>query len=79
VNFPGTFLVPPGEHRVYAIRLDHEWETKPALGGDPETPITLKAIYEVTVTPEATEHKVWTGRVESKPYNFTLRYRATPK
>lgn len=74
VNFPGTFLVPPAEHRVYAIRLDREWETKPLLSGDAVTPITLKAIYEVTGTREATEHKVWTGRVESKPYTFTLRH-----
>lgn len=79
VNFPGTFLIPPGEPRVYAIRLDHEWETKPPLAADAETPITLKAIYEVEVTPAATEHKVWTGRVESKPYNLTLRHRLTPK
>jgi hypothetical protein len=79
VNFPGTFLIPAGEHRVYAIRLDREWETRPQLAADAETQITLKAIYQVAVTPEAAEHKVWTGRVESKPYNFTLRHRTTPK
>ena len=74
VNYPGTFLIPPGEHRVYAIRLDKQWETQPQLAADAETLITLKAIYEVTATPEATEHKVWTGRVESKASNFTLRH-----
>ena len=78
-NFPSTFLIPPGEHQVYAIRLDKGWETRPKLAADAETPITLKAIYEVTVTPEATEHKVWIGRIESKSYNLTLRHWRTPK
>jgi hypothetical protein len=77
-NFPSTFLIPPGEHRVYAIRLDKEWEVQPPLAAA-ETQITLKAIYEVAVTPEATEHKVWTGRIESKPYNLTLYHWGTPK
>jgi hypothetical protein len=73
-NVPSTFLIPRGEHRVYAIRLDKQWETRPKLSADAETLLTLKAIYQVTATPEATEHKVWTGRIESKTYNFTLRH-----
>ncbi len=78
-NFPSTFLIPVGEHRVYAIRLDKQWETRPELAADAETQITLKAIYQVTATPESSEHKVWSGRIESKPYNFTLRHWRTPK
>ncbi len=31
-NFPSTFLIEPGEHQVYAIRLDEWWETH---NGDP--------------------------------------------
>ena len=38
-----------------------------------ETDITLKAIYEVPPTPEAAQYKVWTGRLESRTYNFKLR------
>ncbi len=72
-NFPSTFLIQPGEHQVYAIRLDKEWETRPALPKADEMPITLKAIYEVPSTPEATQYKVWTGRVESHSYRFVLR------
>jgi len=79
VNFPSTFLIPPGEHRIYSIRLNQQWETRPQLAADAETQISLKAIYQVTVTPEATDHKVWTGRVESKSYNLTLRHWRTPK
>src|SRR5208282_4351813 len=48
-----TFLIEPGEHQVYAIRLDERWETHPLLPKTDETPITLKAIYEVPPTPEA--------------------------
>ena len=65
VNFPSTFVVQPGEHQVYPIKLD-EWETHPALPKTDEMPITLKAVYEVSTTPEASQYKVWTGRLESR-------------
>ncbi len=73
VNFPSTFLIQPEEHQVYAIRLDKEWETRPALPKADEMLITLKAIYEISPTPEAPQYKVWTGRVESRTYKFMLR------
>jgi hypothetical protein len=72
-NFPSTYLVKPGENQVFAIRLDEWWVTHPALPKSDEMPITLKAVYEVTPTPEATEYKVWTGRIESHSYSFSLR------
>jgi hypothetical protein len=72
-NFPSTFLIKPGEHQMFAIRFDGEWETHPILAKKDEMPITLKAIFEVTPSPEAAQQKVWTGRIESHPYNLTLR------
>lgn len=72
MNFPSTFLIPPGEHKVYPILLDKWWDT----GGIPksnEMVVSLKAVYEVPVTPEAATYHVWTGRVESGNYQFTLR------
>jgi hypothetical protein len=72
-NFPSTFLVEPGEHQVYPIRLDERWDTHPALSKADETPITLKAIYEVPPLPEAARYKVWTGHLESRTYELKLR------
>jgi len=72
MNFPSTFLIEPGEHQVYAIRLDKEWETRPSLPKVAERPITLKAIYEVGSSPEAAQYKVWTGRIESGSYKLNL-------
>ena len=72
-NGPSTFSVAPGEHQVFAIRLDKWWETRPSLPKADEMPIKLKAIYEVSLTPEAAKQKVWTGRSESRSYNLTLR------
>jgi hypothetical protein len=72
-NGPATFIVEPGEHQVYAIRLDEGWETHPPLPKADEMSITLKTIYEVSPTPESTQYNVWVGRVESHIYNFTLR------
>lgn len=73
-NFPGTFLIPAGESYVYPIRLDKEWVNRPKVSAYGEIPISLKAIYEVRETPESTKLKVWTGRIESRSYNFTLRH-----
>lgn len=72
-NFPSTFLIAPREHQVYAIRLDDWWETHPPLPKADEMPIKLKAIYEVSPTPEAAQYHVWTGRLESRSYKLTLR------
>jgi hypothetical protein len=72
-NFPSTFTIDPGEHQVYPVKLDQWWETHPALPKTDEMPITLKAVYEISPTPEATHYKVWTGRIESHNYKFVLR------
>jgi hypothetical protein len=75
-NLPSTFLIPPGEHMVYPITLDDEWDAVPSLPTADQTPlpITIKAIYEIRPTPEAAEKKVWTGRVESISYHFNLMH-----
>jgi hypothetical protein len=73
-NYPSTVIIQPGENQVYAIRLNEWWETHPNLPKAAELPITLKAIYEVSPTPESARYRVWTGRVESHTYNFTLRH-----
>jgi hypothetical protein len=72
-NYPSTVVIEPGEHVVYPIHLNEWWETRPSLSKVPELPITLKAIYEISPTPESAQYKVWTGRAESHTYNFTLR------
>ena len=72
-NVPSMFVVAPGEHQVYAVQLDKWWETQPMLRRAEEMPVKLKAVYEVSPTAESAQHKVWTGRVESKTYDFTLR------
>ena len=72
-NYPSTFAVHPGEHQVYAVHLDKWWVSNPAFPKADEMPITLKAVYQVSPTREASEHKTWTGRVASHTYRFTLR------
>ena len=72
-NAPTTFLVAPDEHQVFAIKLDKWWESHPSLPKADDLRISLKAVYEVTPTPEASQQKVWTGRLESRTYDLTLR------
>jgi hypothetical protein len=75
-NNPTTFVVPPDEHMVYAIRLDDEWDAVPPPPIADETPIavTIKATYEVKPTPESAQQNVWTGRLESPSYKFRFRH-----
>jgi len=72
-NNPSTFVVAPREHLVFPIRLDKWWEAQPTLRKADEMPVKVKAIYEVSATPESAKEGVWTGRVESKTYDFRLR------
>jgi hypothetical protein len=72
-NNPTTFAVQPGEHQVYAIHLDKWWVSNPALPKMDEMPIILKAVYQVSPRREASAHNVWTGRVKSHSYHFTVR------
>jgi hypothetical protein len=74
-NYPATFLVSPGHHQVYPIQLDGEWDNRPQFEHSGSARITLKAIYEVDPTPEATQNGVWLGRVESPSYDFILLHR----
>ncbi len=71
-NFPSTFIVDPGEHQVFPIRFDDSWAVEPVLPAKDETPITLKAVYSVAANPDSAKFHVWTGRVDSHAYNFTL-------
>jgi hypothetical protein len=81
VNRPTSFLIKPGQHQVFAIRFDDDWETNPAPLWKAEMRVTLKAIYEVPssygtfgdiVFPATVKEKVWKGRIESPGYAITL-------
>lgn len=62
-NFPSTFLIEPGEHQVYAIRLNDEWETHPSLPlKAAEMPIILKAFYKA-LSPRRRPHSTRSGQV----------------
>lgn len=75
-NVPSTFTIQPGEHMVYPITLNDEWTSSSGLPMADETPIpiTLRAIYEVNSTLEASREKVWTGHLESNEYHFSFRH-----
>ena len=73
-NFPATFIIPAGEHQIYPIRLDTEWDHLPAFATPGDTAVTLKAVYGVAPTAESTAQSVWSGRVESAGYTLTLKH-----
>jgi hypothetical protein len=72
-NTPVAFLVRPGEHKVYEIRLNEDWAAHGTLRKTNEMSITLKARYDVSPTPEGTERQVLTGHIESHDYELHLQ------
>jgi hypothetical protein len=51
-NTPDTFLIKPDEHKVYQIRLNEDWATQPTIHKTNEMPVTLRARYDISPTPE---------------------------
>jgi hypothetical protein len=76
INWPQTFLIPPGESMVRRILLDDYWGADPDLPIANRTPIqvTIKAIYQLEATPESAAKNMWTGRLESRRYNIYFRH-----
>ena len=72
-NTPTTFLVQPSEQPVYAIHLNDVWQVQPALPKADTTHVKVKAVFEIPPSAESAKYGVWTGRVESKVYDFSLR------
>jgi len=72
-NTPRTFLVRPGEQKVYQVRLNDDWVAHPANAKVDELSIKLKARYDRSPSPEAAGLKVCVGHVESQQYDLTLR------
>ena len=76
-NAPSTYIILPRENQVYPIRLDKEWDIGPKLSEAAGTTVTVKAIYQVSRSAESEPYKVWSGRVESGSYTFTLGHQWT--
>jgi len=67
-NVPSSFEVPAhGSHRFAFDLRDGSWEPEAVLAGLPDGDARLTAVFEITPTPESTEHGVWTGQVRSDP------------
>lgn len=71
-NGPGMFVIEPGEHEIYPVLLNDDWEVQPPLPKEHEMTIALKAVYDVPKTDEALKYGVWSGRIESRSYNWVL-------
>lgn len=72
-NGPSRFVIQPGESKVFCVRFDEDWNVQPTIQKADNTPVTLRAIYEVRPTPESNNNGVWVGRVESKEYHLDLQ------
>lgn len=75
-NWPGLFVIPPGESMVFSLLLDDYWGAEPDVPIADRTPMTaaIRAIYQLDATPESVAGHVWTGRLESRSYHLKFRH-----
>lgn len=73
-NYPDTFLILPGEHKVFPVQLNpSRWETRPGLKENGDFPVTFKAIYRISKL-RGGASGVWIGHIESREYKLTIRH-----
>lgn len=73
-NFASTFIIPPGEHQVFPIKLDGRWDGKAAFAGRGQTKVKLRAVYELSKTDDSKRIGVSTSRAESEQFEVTLSH-----
>jgi len=73
-NIPSTFKILPGEHQIFPICLNDEWNGRLTYSKAGNDSVKVKAIFEIKPSPEDAENNVWTGLVSSKIYDLELRH-----
>lgn len=65
-NFPAAFALEPGQSRELRFRLDDGWWEVPAsVTAARQGPLELRALLTIRPSPEAAQHRVFTGAVAS--------------
>jgi len=71
-NFPDSTPVVTGGQMVIDVIFDPTiWRNLPALGK--ELTISLRALYESAKGKEATEHRIWTGKIASSEERYLFK------
>ena len=73
-NFPSVYPIPPGEQQVFPIQLDDEWVGKPTFDPAGTDRVTVKALFKIEPSKEASAARMWIGRISSRTYNLSLRH-----
>jgi hypothetical protein len=72
-NAPDPESLAPGDHKVFDVSLqDGTWVDVPVSQEAGGQFVSMRAIYEIPVEKQATEHQVWTGRVASPPATYWI-------
>lgn len=70
-NYPDAALVPEGESYVFEVHLSGK--TCQGVKDFPKESCKLSITYQIQKSAEATEKKVWVGKVVSKPLTVSVR------
>jgi len=74
------FVVQPGESVVWCVELDSsDWQDLSWIPTNKELKAKVRAIYSVVADSAANGRGVWTGRAESKWYDFSIYRSARTK
>jgi hypothetical protein len=72
-NYADWTLVPPGDHLISEVTLDEEtWSNTPIPPRGQHRTVSLRAIYKVPETKEASENDVWVGTESSPEESYTI-------
>lgn len=66
INYPGFIEIPPTEdYKLYLFPREKGWEAEQDISELGHWPLTVKAVLEISETPEAGEFGIFVGKVES--------------
>jgi hypothetical protein len=72
-NVPDWDNVPPGDHRVFEVSFDPAaWTNVPLPAPGQSRIVKMQAIFTIPEDVETKAHSVWTGRVLSSEYIYTM-------
>ncbi|MCW3072070.1 MAG: hypothetical protein JWO44_1960 [Bacteroidetes bacterium] len=72
-NFASAQTIAPGGYYVFDVTFDSKtWINSPLKKSPDRTICKLKALYQVTESPESKEYNVWTGKVASATADYII-------
>ena len=72
-NFPDSITILPGDHMVFEVSFaGATWQNAPLPPKGKSHKIKMKAVFEIVEDEQSKKHGVWTGKVSSPEFPYTI-------